>query len=146
MSTESCEFTKFNLGIRGDYKLVKVNGTVQDGEGYFLRLGKPQGGRWNKIWTKLFFGDHDVLKGDIVNGGKDSQGDLYEFVKFVEPWFRRASNDSRTILTSIKNLKRMKFSKNFDQLTIIATDPNSTLHFKRFVAKRPPYVTSELLA
>ena len=88
--SESCKLTKFNLGIQGEYKLVKVNGTVQNLEGYFLRLGNPQGDWWNKIWTQLYFGDHDVLRGDIVEDGKDAEGDLCMFVNQIHGIEERA--------------------------------------------------------
>lgn len=141
MSTESCEFTKLNLGIRGEYKLVKVNGSVPKVEDYFLLLRKPED-QGDNIPTWLYFGVKvELLKGYIVKNSKDAEGDLYEF-SFV----KIAYGDSGPLLTSIKNLKRVKFSDNFDEVNIISTDPNSTLLFKRFVQERPPYETSELLA
>ena len=100
------------------------------------------------IMTQLYFGGKGLLNGLIEKDGKDAEGDLYKFVHptFV-PHIRRASKDLKTILieNAIENSK-MKFSDNFDKLTIISTDPETTLLFKRFVHERPPYVTSELLA
>ena len=135
-------------GTRGEYKLVNVNGTAQEVEGCFLQFFQSRNSEDN-IPTHLYFGDKPLLWGYIVKKGK---GDLYEFYepKFVpKRMMGRTSMDSGTILTSIKNLKRIKFSykdDKLDQLTIISTDPNTTLLFKRFVRERPPYVTSEVLA
>ena len=100
------------------------------------------------IMIQLYFGSKELLYGFIEKDGKDAEGDLYKFVfpKFV-PWIKRTSKDSKTILIeTIENLKRMKLSDNLDQLTIISTDPETTLLFKRFVSKKPPHETSELLA
>ena len=158
MSNKSNEFTKFNLGIRGDYKLVKVNGTVPKMmDGYFLRLGKPEG-KWGKIYLPAYLqlGNHtwtsyDKVWSDIVKTGKDAEGDIYEFLKprLVKPGrasMNFESPEAEKFIWAIKNLERMKFGDNFDNLTVITTYPKTTLLFKRFVGERPPIETTNLAA
>lgn len=139
-----------------------MNGTMPEMDGYFLRLGK-RGGRWNWIPAYLQLGNHTWWTSgyrrwsDIEKSGKDAEGDIYRFstrrlgLKRAEG---RASLDpesmdsespeAKKFIAAIKKLKRMKFSDNFDELTIIATDPETTLLFKRFVGERPYLETTDL--
>lgn len=153
-SVKKCEFTKFkftkfNSGIRGDYKLVKMNGNQWNGELILMRFDKPEG-EGNKIPAEMYYDQMDYPRsiGEIVKQGKDAEGDLYEYIR---PnlcgrsnkcgVMGRASDDSRTIFRAIDNLRRMKFSENLDDLTIISYEPNVTLLFKRFF-ERPYFNTS----
>lgn len=162
-SVKKCEFTKFkftkfNSGIRGDYKLVKMNGNQWNGKLFLMKFDKPEG-EGNKILAEMYYDqmDYPNSMGEIVKQGKDAEGDLYEYIlpnlcgrsNKCRVMGRASdesdeSDDSRTIFRAIENLRRMKFSENFDDLTIISYEPNVTLLFKRFFRERPYFNTSSL--
>lgn len=134
-------------GVKGDYKLVKVivNGTEQDIQDYNLRLSKPEGAD-GKIQFDLHVGNY--LNGLIVKAGKDAEGDLYS-VRDVSTTamgiFGKMGEDEATLFGALPMMKRMKFSEQFDELTI-TSEPNTTLVFKRFLPVKMPHETSDLLA
>lgn len=105
---------------------------VQDG--YILNLGKPEFNQ-GKIWLEFRIGNR--LTGSIVKQGKDVDGDLYS----LEDWsstkmaiFGKPQEDEELVFPLVYNLKRVKFSDDFNELTIGA--PSSTLLFKRKVFEK----------
>ena len=135
-----------NLGIKGDYKLVKVtvNGTDEDISGYSIRLNKADGPE-----EKIEFGIRvgNILNGLIVKNGKDAEGDLHQS-KDVSTTamgvFGKTGEDEDTISGAIYQLNRIKFSDDFNELTITA--PNTVMQFKRFLPERMPHETDSLLS
>lgn len=141
-----------HVGIRGDYKLVKMtlNGNVHDlQENCTLWLDKPKGGeiRFNMYIGNLLYvkaGAHPDLytmrvsthmDGRIVKLGKED--DLYMFTYKVKNGSSKSlgkggksREEDETIIRIMQWMERMKFSN--DEVTI-ASGPNTTLLFKRFL-------------
>lgn len=140
-----------NLGVRGDYKLDKatVNGTVKElKEKHFLQFRQLKD---DTIWVQVHVGSRS-WSGRILKMGKDAEGDIYEFrFDIIMPYKFHfygddESEDVKTVYRTISTLKRMKFSDEFDQLTIISERLGITLLYKRFVREMPYHETSDLLA
>lgn len=145
-----------NLGVRGNYKLVKLtmNNTVQDVEGYVLSLSKPyEDGR--KIWFDVKV--NNSLSGWIERIYKDDEGDLYD-VNYVTFTSMKTSGklreDELKVFGCMHFLRKMKFDNNFDELTILCAkfdqrsmvvDSSYSMLFKRLRPEMPPYETSDLL-
>lgn len=98
-------------------------------DGYTLRLSKPENDQ-GKVRLDLRIGNE--LTGLIVKHGKDAEGDLYG----LENWsstkmlnFGKRQEDEDLVFPVMYSLKRVKFSENFDELTIYA--PGTTLLFRR---------------
>lgn len=98
-------------------------------DGYTLRLSKPENDQ-GKVRLDLRIGNE--LTGLIVKHGKDAEGDLYG----LENWsstkmlnFGKRQEDEDLVFPVMYSLKRVKFSENFDELTIDA--PGTTLLFRR---------------
>ena len=121
-----------------------MNGTDEDISGYSIRLNKADGPE-DKIEFGIRVGN--ILNGLIVKNGKDAEGDLHQS-KDVSTTamgvFGKTGEDEDTISGAIYQLNRIKFSDDFNELTITA--PNTVMQFKRFLPERMPHETDSLLS
>lgn len=86
------------------------------------------------------------LGGVITKAGTDAEGELYKLDNVSSTLvgtFGKDTDNENYFFGVLKTLNRVKFSENFDQLTI--RSPISTLQFQRFVPVKAPHKTSELL-
>ena len=119
-------------GIGGYYELIKViaNGTDRNMRGYFLHLAKM--GSDDKLAFDIAVGN--LISGEIVKSGTDEKGDLYttQNVKVTrKPVQGKIGEDQRTFTYLLDVFRRIKFSDQFDTLTMFS-DRNDSMFFKKY--------------
>lgn len=119
---------------------AELNGEVKSLPEFVIFVAK------NKEQIDLNAQATNNLGGVITKTGADTEGELYRLSNVSSTLigtFDKDSDNENYFFGVLRTLNRVKFSENFDQLTI--RNPVSTLQFKRFVPVKAPHKTSELL-
>ena len=127
----------------GTYKLVKaeLNGEVKSLPEFAIFVAR------NKEHIDLNAQATNNLGGVIMKTGADAEGDLYKLDNVSSTLvgvFGKDSENENHFFGVLKTLNRVKFSENYEDLTI--KNSVSTLQFKRFVPVKAPHKTELLTA